>query len=76
MHIHLPHEWNRRFEAGESIKKFKNGFLLWQDGTEDNPQFEGAFAFFVDDENVKVNHRWFRGLQFDTSIITWKNIKP
>ncbi len=75
MHIPIPHKWLRRFRPGESIKKFKDGFLLWQDGTKENPHYEGGFAFFVNDENVKVNHRWFRGLQFDTATMTWKNIE-
>lgn len=75
MHIHLPDEWNRRFEPGDSIKEFINGFLLWQDGTDENPHYEGGFAFFVDGEEVKVNHRWFRGVQFDPQTITWKNVQ-
>lgn len=75
MQIPLPPDWGNNFEPGDSIKEFKNGFLLWQDGTDENPHHEGGFAFFVDDENVKVNHRWFRGVQFDPQTITWKNVQ-
>jgi uncharacterized protein (DUF608 family) len=75
MHILLPSMWNNRFEKGESIKEFLNGFLLWQDGTEENPHYEGGFAFFVDDEEVKINYRWFRGGAFDGKTMNWKNFQ-
>ena len=62
-------------DQGSSIKKFPNGFLLWQDGNEVNPNHKGGMAFFVDEENVKVNCSWFRGMQFDTKTITWNQIQ-
>jgi uncharacterized protein (DUF608 family) len=75
MHIALPSEWGGTFEPGESIKAFTNGFLLWQDSLPGKTQYEGGFAFWVDDTNVKINHRWFRGGWFDPLSITWKNIQ-
>ncbi len=63
------------FGKGGPIKEFPNGFLLWKDGDADNPHHEGGFAIFVDDENVKVNHQWFRGSHTDVQTINWKNIQ-
>ncbi len=60
---------------GASIRKIPNGFQLWQDSTEEKPQDEGGFAFFIDDENVKVNYCLFRGGWYDTKIVTWNDIK-
>jgi len=75
MHIALPDEWGRSFVEGESIKEFQDGFLLWQDGTTENPHYEGGFAFFTDDENAKISYRWFRGGWFDAMTMNWKNIE-
>jgi len=57
------------------VKEFPNGYLLWNDGDSSNPQLKGGFAIFVDDENVKVNHQWFRGTHTDVQTINWKNIE-
>lgn len=75
MHLVKTYPFNNQYQKGESIKEFPNGFLLWQEGAKENPQKEGGFAFFVDDENVKVNHCLFRGVQDDTKTIAWKNVK-
>ena len=53
----------------------KNGFVLWQKGTQDHPEHEGAFAIFVDEKNTVVDHCWFRGGWWDPVTITWKNIQ-
>jgi hypothetical protein len=74
MHIALPSEWGGAYEPGESIKPFKNGFLLSQDSLPGKSHYIGDFAFWVDDANTKINHRWFRGGWFDPLSITWKNI--
>ena len=60
---------------GNSIKPIKNGFLLWQEGDEEEPYKLGGFAAFVDDENVVVNHGWFRGGWWDPLTIAWKHIE-
>ncbi len=66
-------------EAGEgsSIKPIEKGFVLWQDGTDDAPHHQGGFAAFVeeDEENVVVDHCWFRGGWFDPMTLAWKNIE-
>jgi len=61
--------------GNNGITSTKNGFLLWQNGSEENPEHEGAFAFFVDDSNSVVDHCWFRGGWWDPVTITWKNIQ-
>ncbi len=61
--------------SGSSIKKFENGFLLEQESSEEDSNKEGRFVFYTDNENVKVNYCWFRGLQFDTKTITWEDIE-
>ena len=60
---------------GNSIKEFPNGFLLWQEGTEEKPQDQGGFVAFVDDPEVVVDHCWFRGGWFDPGTMAWKNIR-
>lgn len=60
---------------GNTVKPVKNGFILWQDGTEEHPENEGAFAVFVDDNDVSVDHCWFKGGWWDAVTLTWQNIK-
>ena len=60
---------------GNSIKEFGNGFLLWQDPTEDKPEEEGGFAVFADDPGVVVDHCWFRGGWFDPGTMSWKSVQ-
>jgi len=60
---------------GNTIKPIKNGFILWQDGSDENPHNEGGFAAFVDDDNSVVDHCWFKGGWWDALTLTWKNIK-
>jgi len=60
---------------GNTIKSTKNGFILWQDGSEENPHNTGGFAAFLDDDNTVVDHCWFKGGWWDAVTLTWKNIK-
>jgi uncharacterized protein (DUF608 family) len=62
-------------EPGDSIRPIEGGFLLWQEGTEENPENEGGFAVFVDESDVVVDHCWFKGGWFDSLTLTWKNIR-
>lgn len=55
---------------GNTIKSIKNGFILWQDGNDDNPHNEGGFAAFVDDDNAVVDHCWFKGGWWDAITLT------
>ncbi len=62
-------------EPGDSIRSIQGGFMLWQKGTEENPENEGAFAVFVDESDVAVDHCWFKGAWFDSLTLTWENIR-
>ncbi len=64
-----------RSSQKDGIGKAKNGFKLWQKGTKEHPEREGAFAVYVNDNNVVVNHCWFRGGWWDPVTMTWKNIE-
>ena len=62
-------------EPNDSIRPIEGGFLLWQPGTEENPENEGGFAVFVDESDVVVDHCWFKGGWFDSLTLTWENIR-
>jgi len=65
----------RESDVTNTILPIKNGFILWQSGTEEKPSDEGAFAVFVDDDNAVVDHCWFKGGWWDPLTLTWKNIQ-
>ena len=50
------------------------GFVLWQAPMKDRPEQEGAFAVFVDEARVVVDHSWFKGGWWDAVTLAWKNI--
>ncbi|MDY7107935.1 MAG: GH116 family glycosyl hydrolase [Planctomycetota bacterium] len=60
---------------GDTIRPFKNGFILRQDPTDDHPEHEGGCAIFVDDENAIVDHGWFRGGWWDSVTLAWRNVQ-
>jgi uncharacterized protein (DUF608 family) len=62
-------------EESHTVLPIKNGFVLFQNGTEDVPEAEGALAVFVDDDSVVVDHCWFKGGWWDALTLTWKNIQ-
>ncbi len=64
-----------KINRNNSIKPLKNGFILHQGGSKEHPEQEGDFAVFVDDNNVKVNHCWFRGGWWDALTKTWNGIE-
>jgi uncharacterized protein (DUF608 family) len=49
--------------------------VLWQEGTEEHPEWEGAFAVFVAADETTVDHCWFRGGWWDPLTIVWKHIR-
>ncbi|MCP4452887.1 MAG: hypothetical protein GY809_15605, partial [Planctomycetes bacterium] len=61
--------------GGDTVLPMKNGFILWQPGTQDSPENEGACAIFVDDDKAVVDHCWFKGGWWDSLTIAWENIK-
>ena len=60
---------------GNTILPIRNGFILHQEGTEEKPENLGSFALFVDDNNVVVDHCWFKGGWWDSVTLAWKNIQ-
>lgn len=60
---------------GHGVLPIQNGFVLYQKGTEENPEFEGALAVFVDEDSVVVDHCWFKGGWWDALTLAWKNIE-
>lgn len=61
-------------EAKNSIKPMDHGFILMQDASKEKPHLEGSFSIFTDEENVKIDHCWFRGGWFDPITMAWNNI--
>jgi len=59
---------------GDTILPIEGGFVLWQPGSEENPEREGGFAIFVDDDNVVVDHCWFKGGWWDSLTLAWRNV--
>ena len=57
-----------------SIGAMKNGFVLSQTGTENEPYHQGDFAIFTDEPDTKINYCWFRGEWFDPLTICWNDI--
>jgi uncharacterized protein (DUF608 family) len=58
-----------------NVRPISNGFILSNDGTEEEPYLKGAFAIFTDDNTTLVDHCWFRGTWYDPLSITWKHIQ-
>ena len=59
----------------DTILPIRNGFILHQEGTEENPENLGSFAFFVDDNSVVIDYCWFKGGWWDSLTLAWKNIE-
>ena len=57
------------------VLPIRNGFVLYQEGSEDKPQKEGAFAVFVNDDNAVVDHCWFRGGWWDAITLAWRHVE-
>jgi uncharacterized protein (DUF608 family) len=57
------------------VMAIKNGFVLFQEGSQEKPENEGAMAIFVDDDSAVVDHGWFRGGWWDAVTLAWKNIQ-
>lgn len=74
MRIYIPSEWGS-YAAGDQIMEIDNGFVLHQEGTTTNPQYTGDFAIFTSEDDVIVDHCWFRGGWWDPLTITWENIE-
>ncbi|MDR2146514.1 MAG: hypothetical protein LBE91_08680, partial [Tannerella sp.] len=67
---------NRRADTGavSSIDAIKNGYILSQSGSKEEPFLESHFAIYTDEPQTKVNHCWFRGGWFDPLTISWNDL--
>lgn len=61
--------------GGNSVRPIKNGFILHQDGSPDQPENEGDFAIYTTDDDTVVDHGWFRGGWWDPLTLAWENIQ-
>jgi uncharacterized protein (DUF608 family) len=64
--------------TGNAVLPIQNGFILWQDGTDNGTkkaENEGGFAIFVDDQEVVVDHCWFKGKWWDALTLAWRNVQ-
>lgn len=61
--------------TGHTVKPIKNGFVFWQQGSEEKPENEGGFAVFVDEISAVIDHCWFKGGWWDAVTLTWHNIQ-
>jgi uncharacterized protein (DUF608 family) len=62
-------------DTKNSVKPIKNGFILSAEGTTADPQKQGDFAIYTDDDATVVNHCWFRGGWFDGLTMAWKAVE-
>lgn len=74
MRIYIPSEWGS-YAPGDCINHIENGFILHQDGTKENPHYEGDFAITSINPDALADHCWFRGGWWDPLTMTWKNIE-
>ncbi len=56
-----------------SVKRVKNGFVFYRDGTEENPELEAAFCASLS-ESAYLDTAWFRGGWFDTPTMVWNGV--
>jgi len=57
------------------IKPYDRGFILSQDSTTVNPDWQADFAIFTDDPATVVNPCWFRSGWFDPIAMVWNDIE-
>ena len=56
------------------FRNIKNGFMMYQNFGEGNPQDEGYCAVYTDNDDTKVDGCWFRGGWFDPLTMTWNKV--
>ena len=63
-------------KAKSYVKAEKDGFILGQDGIENEPWQKGEFYAFVSNEREQpyINAKWFRGGWWDTLTMVWNDI--
>ena len=62
-------------DQGNEILALDHGFILSQQGSEDNPENQGAYAIFADESKAKVDYSWFKGGWFDARTLIWDTVQ-
>ncbi|WP_109696765.1 GH116 family glycosyl hydrolase [Chitinophaga deserti] len=65
----------RQGDTGNSVRAYKNGFILSQSATTENPEKEGHFVIYTDQDNTASDLCWFRGGWFDPLTMVWNTIR-
>jgi uncharacterized protein (DUF608 family) len=61
-------------EGKNKITSIKNGFVLTEEGSKEQP-FHTDAAVFTDDDSTVVDHCWFRGGWWDPLTMAWNSVK-
>ncbi|MFC2089871.1 GH116 family glycosyl hydrolase [Bacteroidota bacterium] len=75
MRVEMPSEWGGRYVGNDSIRGMAKGFIMDQLCLPEHPEYKGEFAIFTDEEEVLVDHCWFRGGWYDAKTVLWKNMQ-
>jgi len=68
--------WSEGDKGGANhIRPISRGFVLSQDGTSEAPERKGDFAIYTTEQNVTVDHCWFRGGWWDPFTMAWNNVE-
>ena len=63
-------------KTGCGVGEMKNnGFILYQNGTDEKPYDKGSFCAMVIEEIPGINCRWFRVEGFDLLTVLWQEIE-
>jgi uncharacterized protein (DUF608 family) len=57
------------------ILPLENGFILNQPGTKENPEIEGSFAMFIEEDGVSVDYSWYGGAHYDDITLVWNTVE-
>lgn len=59
---------------GGAVRSTRNGFVIWQPGSEEKPWDQGALSAVIDDPDIQVDCAWFRGGWFDSRTMVWNHV--
>jgi uncharacterized protein (DUF608 family) len=59
---------------GDRVLAVDNGYVLYNPGSVENPEEEGAYAVFTDEEATTVDHCWFKGGWKPRLSLVWRNM--
>jgi uncharacterized protein (DUF608 family) len=65
----------RRPKGRAHVDPMPGGFVLEQDGTQEEPWERASFAVFTDDSDARGDCRWFRGRWFDELTMLWQRVE-